>query len=125
MEYWYNTTYHVSINTTPFNIVYGMAALPLISYGENKVSNDTVEQQLMVRDIALVALKEHLTLAQNCMKKFYDQKRREVEFEVGSEVSLKLRPYRQRTLAKKRCERLSPKFYGPYLVIERIGQVAY
>lgn len=79
----------------------------------------------MVRDIALVALKEHLTLAQNRMKKFYDQKRREVEFEVGSEVFLKLRPYRQRTLAKKRCERLSPKFYGPYLVIERIGQVAY
>lgn len=75
VEYWYNTTYHVSINTTPFNIVYGTAALPLISYEENKVSNDAVEQQLMARDKALVALKEHLGMAQNRMKKIYDSKR--------------------------------------------------
>lgn len=59
------------------------------------MSNDTVEQQLMARDKGLVALKEHLTLAQNRMKKFYDMKWRAVEFEVGIEVFLKLRPYRQ------------------------------
>lgn len=78
----------------------------------------------MARDKGLVALKEHLTLAQNRMKKFYDMKWRAVEFEVGIEVFLKLRPYRQWTLAKKHCEKLSLRFYGPYPVLERIGEVA-
>lgn len=72
-----------------------------------------VKQKLMARDKALVALKEHLTRAQNRMKKFHDLKRREVEFEVGTEGFLKLKPYRQQTLAKKRCEKLSPKFADP------------
>ncbi|TYK09688.1 Retrotransposable element Tf2 [Cucumis melo var. makuwa] len=48
------------------------------------------------------------------MKKFVDLKRRELKFKVGDEVYLKLRPYRQRSLAKKRAEKLAPKYYGPY-----------
>lgn len=75
----------------------------------------------MARDLALNALKEHLRVAQNRMKKQADQLRREVEFEVGDEVSLKLRPYRQRSLAKKRCEKLAPNFFGPYRILEKKG----
>lgn len=78
---------------------------PLIPYGEKKVANNMVEQQLLARDKALVALKEHL-VAQNQMKKFHDLKQREVEFEVGDVVFLKLRPYHQPLLAKNRCEKL-------------------
>ena len=42
--------------------------------------NSTLDQQLKDRDIALVALKEHLRAAQERMKKYADLKRREVEF---------------------------------------------
>ena len=45
----------------------------------------------------------------------------ELKFKVGDEVYLKLRPYRQRSLARKRCEKLAPKFYGPYTIIEETG----
>lgn len=55
---WYNTTFHISINTTS-----------LMSYGENKTTGNAVEQQLMAHDASLVALKEHLMLVQNRMKK--------------------------------------------------------
>ncbi|EXC30916.1 hypothetical protein L484_028098 [Morus notabilis] len=40
-------------------------------------------------------------------------------------VYLKLRPYRQRTLATCRNEKLAPRFYGPYEVVARVGAVAY
>ena len=54
-----------------------------------------------------------------------DRNQRELKFKVGDEVYLKLRPYRQRSLARKKCEKLALKFYGPYEIIEEIGEVAY
>lgn len=55
--------------------------------------NGTLKQQLIARDLALVSLKEELTIAQNRMKKYADAKRRDVNFEVGDMVYLKLKPY--------------------------------
>lgn len=72
-----------------------------------------MEQQLLERDYILLALKDQLNLAQGCMKKYVDKKRRELAFEVGDLVFMKLRPYRLKSLAKKSYEKLSPKFLGP------------
>ena len=124
-ELWYNTTFHSSTRSTPFQTVYGRQPPPLISYGNRKTPNNEVELILKERDLALNALKENLTGAQNRMKKMADTKTRELKFRIGDEVYLKLRPYRQRSLARKRCEKLAPRFYGPYPIIEEIGEVAY
>lgn len=59
------------------------------------------------------------------MKKYVDLKRREVEYVVGDMVFLKIRPYQQILLRRKRNEKLSPKFLGPYKIIKRIGSIAY
>jgi hypothetical protein len=68
---------------------------------------------------------ERLEQAQQCYKGFYDRKHREVEFVVGDWVWLRLI---HRSLAsldvRGRCK-LGPKFYGPFQVLERIGDVAY
>ncbi|TYK05420.1 Ty3/gypsy retrotransposon protein [Cucumis melo var. makuwa] len=124
-EYWYNTTYQRSIGMTPFQVVYGRQPPTIVSYGSSPSKNSTVEEMLQERDIILVSLREHLRLAQEQMKLYADRKRRDVEFSVGEYVLLRIRPYRQITVRSRRNEKLAPRFFGPYKIIEKIGPVAY
>jgi len=49
----------------------------------------------------------------------------ECTFEVGDLVYLRLQSYRQAYIKKSGAEKLKPRFYGPYEVQRRIGEVAY
>jgi hypothetical protein len=40
-------------------------------------------------------------------------------------VFLRLQPYKQTSLKAEQCQKLAPKFYGPYTVLKHVGQVAY
>ncbi|GKB47479.1 putative reverse transcriptase domain-containing protein [Tanacetum coccineum] len=67
-----------------------------------------VDRYLEERDCILKELKEHLLRAQERMKKQADKHRTALEFEVGDWVYIKLQPYRQRSMAMKRNEKLAP-----------------
>ncbi|XP_022877076.1 uncharacterized protein LOC111395327 [Olea europaea var. sylvestris] len=45
-EYWYNTTFHSSTNTTPFKAVYGRDPPPPIRYDSQTTTIQSIEQQL-------------------------------------------------------------------------------
>lgn len=59
------------------------------------------------------------------MKASYAAHHREVHFQVGEKMLLCLHPYCQ--LSLKRCpyNKMAPRFYGSFQVLERIGSVAY
>jgi hypothetical protein len=59
------------------------------------------------------------------MKRWADKKRRDLEFEIGDKVYLKAQQYRFKSLASRPNEKLSPRFYGPFKVLEKIGTAAY
>ena len=84
-----------------------------------------MDQLLQERDLILNELKDHLCCAQSKMKSSANAHRRAVQFEVEDFVYIKLRLYCLRSLAKRPNEKLFPRYFGPYKVVQQIGLVAY
>ena len=59
------------------------------------------------------------------MKQLVDSKRRDIEFNEGDLVFLKLHPYHQQTVFKRASQKLAHRFYGPFSIEKLIGKVAY
>nr|GEU29074.1 reverse transcriptase domain-containing protein [Tanacetum cinerariifolium] len=72
----------------------------------------------------IVQIKNCLLTARSRQKSYVDLKRRLTEFKVGDKVMLKVSPWRG-VIRFGKHGRLSPRFIGPFKVIERIGPVAY
>jgi hypothetical protein len=84
-----------------------------------------VEQLLLDRDNIIKEANERLKEVQARMKKIYDQHHQEREFKVGDWVYLCLQPYRQMSVSMRKNLKLSPRFYGPYQILEKIWVVSY
>jgi hypothetical protein len=59
------------------------------------------------------------------MKAIADQRRTPHTFAVGDLVFVKLRPYRQVSVAGRRIHKLSKRYYGPFKLIKAIGEIAF
>ncbi|KAL1224617.1 putative mitochondrial protein [Cardamine amara subsp. amara] len=124
-EWWYNTNFHTAIQMTPYEAVYGQPPPVHLPYlpGESKVA--VVSQSLQDRENMLLILKFHLLRAQHRMKQLADQHRTERSFDIGDYVFVKLQPYRQQSVVMRSNQKLSPKYFGPYKIIDKCGEVAY
>lgn len=110
---------------TPFEAVYGIPPPNIGSYIPGTSRVEAVDEYLRDRDTILRELRHNLLKAQDIMKSQADRHRREVTFEVGDYVYLKLQPYRQTSVAFRRSLKLSPRYFGPFPIIEKVGPVAY
>lgn len=124
-EFWYNSTHHSSLRCSPFKALYGqdpnLGGLPAFS---SELPTDAATCDL---DWAAHTemLRGHLNRAQDRFKKHADKHRSERSFAVGDQVLLKLQPYVQVSVASRPCRKLAYKFFGPFTVLERVGNLAY
>lgn len=124
-EWWYNTTYHTTIKMSPFEAMYGFPP-PQLGYGPHLltksvgVDNWYKDHQLMTQQ-----LKQLLLEAQERMKRQANKNRSERAFDVGDQVYLKLKPYKQLSMRKSKVWKLTPKYCGPFMIIKQVGEVAY
>nr|GEV52574.1 retrotransposable element Tf2 [Tanacetum cinerariifolium] len=81
-EWWYNTNYHTTLNTTPYEVLYGQKPpihIPYVS-GESRV--DTLDKTLIAREEVIQALRFHLKRTQDRMKMQANKNRSKREFIV-------------------------------------------
>jgi len=77
------------------------------------------------RDAFLEEVHKRLLQAQQYAKRHYDEHHREVEFDVGAWVLLRLLHRPTHALASPSKGKLRPRYAGPFQIVERIGPVAY
>jgi hypothetical protein len=77
------------------------------------------------RSTMLDLVRQQLLRAQQRMKLQADKRRSERSFQVGDMVYLKLQPYVQAYLAPRAHQKLSYRYFGPYKILSRIGDVTY
>ncbi|KZV19892.1 hypothetical protein F511_15534 [Dorcoceras hygrometricum] len=73
---------------------------------------------------AIKSIREQMKTAQSRQKSYTDSHRRDLNFEVGDHVFLKISPMKG-VLRFGRNGKLSPRFIGPFHILERIGTLAY
>ncbi|XP_070041014.1 uncharacterized protein [Nicotiana tomentosiformis] len=69
-------------------------------------------------------IKERLKTSQSCQKSYLDVLRRDLDFKEDYWVFLKVSPMKGVMRSGKKGK-LSPRYIGPYKMIQMIGQVAY
>ncbi|KAL0546449.1 hypothetical protein IC582_016357 [Cucumis melo] len=124
MEFAYNNSYQATIGMAPFEALYGKCCRSPVCWGE------IGEQRLMGPELvqstneAIQKIRSRMHTAQSRRKSYADMRRKDLEFEIGDKVFLKVAPMKG-VLRFERRGKLSPRFVGPFEILERIGLVAY
>jgi hypothetical protein len=121
-EFSYNNSYHASLKMSPFEALYGRKCRTPLYWdqtGERQFFRPEIIQEAK-EQVRLI--RENLRTAQQ--KSYADTRRRLLEFKEGDHVYLKVSPIRGMRRFKVKGK-LPPHFIGPFLILKRVGEVAY
>lgn len=124
-EYWYNTTYHSAHGHTPSEALYGYPPEHFGITAFDACQVPDLEEWMTSRNTMLQHIQQNLTRAQQRMKHHADKNRQERTFQVGDWVYVKLQPHIQQSVTRRTNQKLSYKYFGPYLILQAVGKVAY
>ncbi|GJS06823.1 putative reverse transcriptase domain-containing protein [Tanacetum coccineum] len=89
--------------------------------GESQLIGPEIVQETTAK---IVQIKERMKTARDCQKSYVDNRRKLLEFSVGDKVLLKVSPWKGVVRFGKRSK-ISPRYVGPFEVVERVSPVAY
>ena len=69
-------------------------------------------------------IRERLKVATDRQKFYTDMRRKDIRYEIGNKVFLKVSPWKK-VMRFGENGKLNPRFIGPYEVKEKVGPVAY
>lgn len=124
IEFSYNNSYHNSIEMAPYEALYGQKCRSPLCWNDR---SDTVvlgPQFLQDAQKKIKVIREKMKAARSRQKSYADLKRNHAEYRVGEKVWLRISPTKN-LMRFGRKGKFSPRFIGPYDIIERIGKLAY
>ncbi|KZV18741.1 Retrotransposon protein, Ty3-gypsy subclass [Dorcoceras hygrometricum] len=124
LEFTYNNSYQASIEMAPYEALYGRKCRSPIHWDDvgerTKIGPDIIEQT----SEAIKRIRDQMKTAQSRQKSYAYSHRRDLNFEVGDHLFLKVAPMKG-VMRFGRKGKLSPIFIGPFQILERIGTLAY
>lgn len=120
----YNTATQETTGMTPFSLVYGRAAKStldaMLPYVQDDVHPDDVDAFLQRAEEARQLAKIRIQDQQQRDARRYNLRRNDAQYQPGDQVWV-WTPIRQRG----RSEKLLRRYFGPYKVVRRLGQLTY
>ncbi|CAN6711623.1 unnamed protein product [Malus baccata var. baccata] len=116
MEFAYNNSYHSSIGMSPFEALYGKSCRTPLCWSK-------VGERVLVGPEIVDETTQNIQPRID-KKSLPDKDATDRVYKVGDWVFLKLSPWRGVVRFGKKGK-LSPRYIGPYMITERVGEVAY
>src|SRR3954466_7276955 len=69
-------------------------------------------------------IRDKMKASQSRQKSYHDKRRKDLEFQAGDHVFFRVTPVTGVGRALK-SKKLTPRFIGPYQILDRVGKVAY
>ena len=69
-------------------------------------------------------VRDNLKIARDRQRSYADNRRKDLQFEIGDRVFLNISPWKG-VLRFRRRGKLSPRYIGPYEIVSKVGPVAY
>lgn len=110
---------------SPFGIIYGNSSRYFGISCDDVVANPDIQQWLVDRHVILESVRRHSLQAQQRMKVQADKHKSERSFAVEDTVLLKRQPYIQASIAPRANHKLAFRYFSPFQILARVGEVAY
>ncbi|KAJ9562454.1 hypothetical protein OSB04_007614 [Centaurea solstitialis] len=123
-EFSYNNSYHSTIGMAPYEALYGRKCRTPLCWRETGEKILAGPELIQITHDKIHIIRERMKAAQDRQKSYVDRRKRPIEFSVGDMVMLKVSPWRG-VLRFRKQGKLTPRFIGPFKVLERIGKQAY
>ena len=120
LEFAYNSAKHVSTKFSPFMLMYGFQPRSPVAVGLATEKLHHVKDFLQDHMDMLQFARQNVRQAQDRYKKYADEKRRQVVFDEGDYVFLRV-PEHSESLKTGPTPKLSPRFCGPFKILKRVG----
>jgi hypothetical protein len=123
-EFSYNNSYQAILKMAPFEALYGRKCETPLYWSETGESQLFEPEIIKEAERQVHVVRENLKVAQSRQKSYADTRRRELTFEEGDYMYLKVSPIRglRRFNVKGK---LSPHYIGSFRILEQKGKVAY